>query len=82
MESNWNNIREVSAKYVPLLNKAEYVKSIFVDRIVDANRMDTDARLTELTSHGNGCWSMFAAKIITCESMAKKITSEIRGHTT
>ena len=82
VESNWNNILEVSAKYVPLLNKAEYVKSIFVDRIVDANRMDTDARLTELTSHGSGCWSMFAAKIITCESMAKKITSEIRGHTT
>jgi hypothetical protein len=82
VESNWNNIREVSVKYVPLLNKAEYVKSIFVDRIVDANRMDTDARLTELTSHGNGCWSMFAAKIITCESMAKKITAEIQGHAT
>ena len=82
VESNWNNIREVSTKYVPLLNKAEYVKSIFVDRIVDASRMDTDARLTELTSHGSGCWSMFAAKIITCESMAKKIAAEIRGHAT
>jgi hypothetical protein len=82
IESNWHNIREVSAKYVPLLNKSNYVKSIFVDRIVDANRMDTDARLTELTSHGEGCWSLFAAKIITCESMAKKIAAEIRGHTT
>ena len=38
-----------------------------LDRIVDANRMDTDARLTELTSHGHGCWSMFAAKIITSD---------------
>lgn len=82
VESNWHNIREVSAKYVPLLNKSSYRKSIFVDRIVDANQMDTDARLTELTSHGYGCWSMFAAKIITCESMAKKIANEIRGHVT
>lgn len=82
VESNWHNILEVSTKYIPLLNKSKYVKSIFVDRIVDANRMDTDARLTELTSHGDGCWSIFAAKIITCESMAKKIAAEIRGDTT
>ena len=79
VESNWHDTRMVSAKYIPLLNKSNYVKSIFVDRIVDANRMDTDARLSELTSHGEGCWSMFAAKIITCESMAKKIATEIRG---
>jgi hypothetical protein len=82
VESNWHNILKVSEKYIPILNKSNYVKSIFVDRIVDANRMDTDARLTELTSHGNGCWSVFAAKIITCESMAKKISAGIRGHTT
>ncbi len=80
VESNWEKTRETSANYIPILNMAKYVRSLVVDRVVDANQMDTDARLTETISHGSGCWSIFAAKIITCESTAKRIAGEIRGY--
>jgi len=80
VKSNWHNIREISAIYIPLLKKSNYINSIFSDRIVDASRKDTDARITETTSHGYGCWSVFASKIITCESTAKKLAAEIRTY--
>ena len=79
VESNWQGIRDVSSPFVPLLKKAEYVRSIFVDRGVDATAASTDARLTDVTDHGQGCWSIFAAKIITCEANARRISAEIRG---
>ena len=79
VESNWQQIREDCSEYIPLLKKATYIRSLFVDRVVDATRLDEDARLTEITSHGSGCWSVFAAKIITCEAIAQKVTAQIRG---
>lgn len=79
VESNWQQIQEVCSEYIPLLKKATYIRSIFVDRVVDATRLDEDARLTEITNHGCGCWSVFAAKIITCEATAQKVAAQIRG---
>lgn len=79
VESNWQGVRDVSAPFVPLLKRAEYVRSIFVDRVVDATAAGTDARLTDVTDHGQGCWSIFAAKIITCEANAARIAAAIRG---
>ena len=79
VESNWQQIQEVCSEYIPLLRKATYIRSLFVDRVVDATRLDEDARLTEITNHGSGCWSVFAAKIITCEATAQKVAAQIRG---
>ncbi|MDD4859937.1 MAG: FAD-dependent oxidoreductase [Dehalococcoidales bacterium] len=78
IESNWAQVQNACAEYIPLLKKAKYIRSIFVDRVVDANRLNDDARLTEITRHGNGCWSIFAAKIITCEATGRKLAAEIR----
>jgi hypothetical protein len=79
IESNWNNVLKSCSEYIPLLNKAGYVRSIFVDRVVDATRLDDDARMTDVTNHGNGCWSIFAAKIVTCESTAKSVAAQIKN---
>ena len=79
VESNWQQVKEVCSEYIPLLRKATYIRSLFVDRVVDATRLDEDARLTEITNHGSGCWSVFAAKIITCEAIGQKVAAQIRG---
>jgi glycine/D-amino acid oxidase-like deaminating enzyme len=78
IESNWAGVLEASIDYLPILHRARYVKSLFVDRVVDADAAATDARLTDLTDHGSGCVSIFAAKVITCVSTAKKLAELIR----
>jgi glycine/D-amino acid oxidase-like deaminating enzyme len=79
IESNWEGIRQAAIEYLPLVKEARYVKSLFVDRVVDAGAAQTDARLTDLTDHGAGCFSIFAAKVITCVSTADKLAEMIRG---
>ena len=73
IESNWSNVLKVCAEYIPILRRATYIKSIFVDRVVDSSRSHDDARLSEITSHGRGCWSIFSAKVITCVTTAEKL---------
>jgi glycine/D-amino acid oxidase-like deaminating enzyme len=77
IQSNWSGVRDVSAPLIPIINRAQYVRSIFVDRVVDATKAASDARLTDVTDHGQGCWSIFAAKIITCEANARRIAGAI-----
>ena len=77
LESNWHSIQKSCQEYIPLLKKANYIKSIFVDRVVDATRMHDDARLTDIIDYKNGCWGIFAAKIITAEKTAKELMNKI-----
>ncbi len=77
VESNWSKILEVCREYIPILDEVKYVKSIFVDRVVDSNRLADDARLTEIFDHGKKCFSIFAAKVITCVTAAKKLANLI-----
>lgn len=77
VESNWAGVLEASVEYLPILKEARYLKSFFVDRVVETDAASTDARLTELTDHGSGCFSIFAAKIITCVSTASKLAEMI-----
>jgi len=79
IESKWDEILKVSLPYLPILKQATYRRSIYVDRVVDAGQSADDARLTEITDHGQGCWSVFAAKIITCVQTSNKLASTIRG---
>jgi hypothetical protein len=66
VEGNWQGVREACQGHLPILRQATLVKSMFVDRVVDADCLETDTRLTELKNHGQGCWSIFAAKVLTC----------------
>ncbi len=79
IESNWSGVLDASVEYLPVLKEARYVRSLFVDRVVDAGASETDARLTDITHHGSGCFSIFAAKIITCVSTADKLAEMIRS---
>jgi hypothetical protein len=78
IESNWKSIRESCEEYIPLLKEAVYIKSLFVDRVVDATRMHDDARLTDIIDYDNGCYGIFAAKIITAEKTAKELMNKIQ----
>jgi hypothetical protein len=80
LESNWAGVLEASVEYLPILKEARYIKSLFVDRVVDVAAADTDARLTDITNHGSGCFSIFAAKVITCVSTADKLAALISNH--
>ena len=79
LESNWHEIKRSCEEYIPLLKNAKYIKSIFVDRVVDATRLHDDARLTDIIDYKNGCWGIFAAKIITCEKTAKDLAIQINN---
>lgn len=71
--SNKERILEISAKYYPILKRAEFLRSIFVTRVVKANVDDTDERPTEITNHGSGIYSVFGGKVITCVDTAKSL---------
>lgn len=78
IESNWDGVLKACAEYIPLLRKAVYVKSIFVDRVVDSARLGDDSRVTEVVEHGSGCWSVFSAKVITCVTTARRLHEALR----
>ena len=80
LESNWAEIQKSCAEYIPLLKNARYIKSIFVDRVVDATRLHDDARLTDVIDYKNGCWGIFAAKIITVEKTARELAMQIENY--
>lgn len=71
--SNKKEILRAGALDFPIIDKAEFVRSIFVTRVVKANVDDTDERPTEITEHGNGIYSIFGGKVVTCVDTAKKI---------
>lgn len=77
--SRFEEMREHDIVFMPILKKATYVKSIFSVLPVRLNTRDTDARLTTVTNHGNGCWSVFEGKIITCVSAAKEIAHNLKN---
>ena len=64
--------------FMPIVEKAKYVKSIFSVLPIQPHAHDTDARLTIVTNHGEGCWSVFEGKIITCVSAAKEIARNLK----
>ncbi|MFN3453890.1 MAG: hypothetical protein ACK41T_02945, partial [Pseudobdellovibrio sp.] len=77
LTSNWKKTLEASSEIVPILKKAEYQKSFFIDRVVDAKRAGDDARISEIVSHSSRCWSIFSAKIITSVSTAEKLSQQL-----
>jgi len=77
IKSNWANIKSESIKYLPILKKAIYHHSIFVERVVDYSNSKTDARISDLKYCGNNCWSIFSAKVITSVDVANKLLLQI-----
>lgn len=63
--------------FLPIIESAEYVRSIFTVLPVLPTAADTDERVTAITAHGNGCWSVFEGKIITCVITARAVAKEL-----
>jgi predicted dehydrogenase len=68
-----------SAKWFPILHKAELVETRYVFRAVNAHREHDDARPSDLTYYGFGCWSILGGKIINSVTTAKNIAREIKS---
>jgi len=75
--SNRANMLRHSVRYLPILDSATDVQSVFVTRAVNAFARDFDARPTVITDHGFGCWSVLGGKVITSVANAREIAREI-----
>ncbi|MEK9161433.1 MAG: hypothetical protein AAB822_01605, partial [Patescibacteria group bacterium] len=75
-----NETLQKSQEWFPILGKAEVVDVRYVLRAVNANREHDDARPSDITYHGFGCWSILGGKIVNCVSTAKEIALEIKEH--
>lgn len=66
------------AKYFyPIMERAEIVKSIYLTQLVKAHVENTDERPSEIIFYGNGIYSIFAGKVVTCLETAKEIAEMI-----
>ena len=74
--TNFTNTINQSKKYIKLLDRAIYHKSIISCRVVNNNKNDT--RKSEIIKHTNNFYSIFGAKIITCIGSANNIYRKIK----
>jgi len=66
-----------SAEWLPILSSAEVQEVRYVFRAVNAYREHDDARPSDITAHGFGCWSILGGKIVNCVETSKEIAEEI-----
>ncbi len=74
VRTNRDNILKASIADYPILREAKIIRPIYIIRAVKANVDDTDERPSEITNHGNGMFTIFSGKVVTCVDIAKKIS--------
>ena len=77
--SNLRKTFDESKKYLSVLNKSKIIGNFKVIRSVNVD-LQKDSRKSEIVHHKNGNFSIFSGKIITVESLSKKITGIIRDN--
>ena len=77
IKTNKENILKASIQDFPILKEAKIIRSIYIIRAVKADIDDTDERLSEITNHGNGLFTIFSGKVVTCVDIAKKVSDII-----
>jgi hypothetical protein len=82
IHSKKNEIIKKSSDFLPFLKDSTYIKSLYVTRVVKPKREFDDARPTEINDHGHGFFSIFAGKIITCVTTARKINKLLESNQT
>ena len=65
-----------SSKYLPFLQKAKYIGSMFVVRALKINKENTDERVTSINYHNKKIISVFSGKWNNCIYLAKKFKFE------
>lgn len=76
--TNRENILKASIADFPILKEAKVIRSIYTIRAVKANVDDTDERPSEITNYGNGLFSIFSGKVVTCVDVAERISSMMK----
>ncbi len=77
--SRFPEMQENDPFFIPIIKDAKYVQSIFGVLPARPNSNATDERITSVTDHGRGCWSVLEGKIITCVTAAKTIKRDIQN---
>lgn len=80
--SNKQILIDEGSRFSPVLRKAEFLESLWTVLPVKAGSGHIDDRLTEVVDHGQGCWSVFGGKIITCVTAAKQLAATLRSQLT
>lgn len=80
-QSNHEKILLEGINDFPFLKDAEFVKSLFITRVVKPYVDATDERPSEITNYGDGMYSIFGGKVITSIEIAKKISDLIEKET-
>ena len=75
--SNHQNLMAHGLRYLPILERAQYIESRVGVRTVEAYNDDFDGRPTVVTPHGFGCWSVLGGKVITAVTNAREIARAI-----
>ena len=77
IRTNKQEILRRGVEDFPFLKKAIFIRSMFVTRVVKSDVGNTDERPSEITDYGNGMYSIFGGKVITCVDIAKEINEII-----
>jgi D-amino-acid oxidase len=65
------------SKYLPFLNEAKYIGSLYVVRVIGVNKSKTDERTAQIYNHSKKIISIFSGKWNNCVYWAKKIDKNI-----
>ncbi|MFA6105020.1 MAG: FAD-dependent oxidoreductase [Patescibacteria group bacterium] len=76
--SRFPEMQENDPFFIPAIKDAKYIQSIYSILPIRPNSDATDERITSVTNHGRGCWSVFEGKIITCVTAAKTIKRNLQ----
>jgi hypothetical protein len=77
--SLWGKMRDRCKKWFPILDRAEYVKSMYSILPVGKSSKKNDSRPSEVTYHGFGCYSVLGGKVITSVTTGKDILKRIKN---
>lgn len=80
LPTRFEEMKQVNPYYIPIIAKAEYVKSMYAVLPILPKSDDTDKRLTMITNHGRGCWSVFEGKIVTAVQAAREVVNNIKNY--
>ena len=65
------------SNYLPFLNEAKYIGSLYVVRVIGLNKRKTDERTTQVHNHSKKIISIFSGKWNNCVYLAKNIDKNI-----
>lgn len=75
--TRWPAMQARCAQWMPALRDGIYLESMFVTLPIQPQSGATDARPTDVTAHGDGCWSILSGKVITAVDAAKAIAAAL-----